>query len=456
MKITLINPPSIKDKYEHGQLCLPKIGIAYISAFLEKNGIDCSIIDAKFERISHEELSRRLKEEKPDLAGISAMTSEIKSGARVAGEVKKILPGCKTVVGGAHAISIPYETMLEFSEFDFLVSGEGEETMLDLVQTLRENRSLDTVQGLLFRQNGDIKTNTQREWIEDLDSLPFPAWHKYPEMPSTNHLISSRGCPFSCSFCKTILGKKIRNRSPENVVDEIEWLADKHNLKEMIFIDETFTLNLDRTNRLLDLLIERGLDRKVKWVAQTRVDRVDKDIFYKLKKAGCFKIEFGVESGNQKILGSIKKKIKLDQVVEAVRLSKKAGLKVGCSFILGHPHETRETVQDTIDFAVKLNPDIASFGIMVPLPGTEIYDMAVKGEGDYIFTIEDWDKYIKFGGGGLELRNLSRKELEKLQVKGILSFYLKNFRFIDFISYGLEHRKQAMAVARKLLKFKKS
>jgi radical SAM superfamily enzyme YgiQ (UPF0313 family) len=249
----------------------------------------------------------------------------------------------------------------------------------------------------------------------------------------------------------TILGKKHRKRSPESVVNEIEWLLDTYRVEEINFLDETFTFDRERSFRLLNLLIARGLNRRMKWIAQTRVDRVDDDLFSMLRKAGCYKIEFGVESGNQKILDYIKKGIKLDKVERAVKLAKNAGLKVACSFIIGHPFETRKTAQDTIDFIVKLNPDIISIGIMVPHPGTRIYEMARKGEGNYRLTSTDWRGFVKFGGSGLELENLSRHEMEMLQLKAYISLYMKNLRFTEFVAYALEHRRQAFAAARKLL-----
>jgi anaerobic magnesium-protoporphyrin IX monomethyl ester cyclase len=452
MKIVLINPPSEKGKYEHDLMSIPKIGIGYLCAFLEKNSIECSIIDSKFERIGLEEVLRRVEQEAPDIVGISAMTSEIHSGAEAARKIKERMPSCTTVVGGAHSISIPQETMEEFPEFDILVTGEGEYTLLEIVNVIRAAGPLDDIKGIMFRRDGQIVSTPQREWIEDLDSLPFPAWHKYPRVAPFYYVLSSRGCPNNCAFCKTILGKRQRKRSPENVVDEIQWLHDRFGVKKFIFQDETFTLDRKRTEHMLDLMIERGLHSEMEWVAQTRVDRVDEHIFTLLKRAGCGLIEFGVESGNQEILNTVNKRITLQQVEDAVRLAKKAGLKVGCSFILGHPFETRKTAQDTVDFLVKLNPDNISLGIMVPLPGTRIYEMAKKGEGNYRLTSTDWRDFVKFGGGGLEFTNISRHELEKMQAKAYLSLYLKNFRVIDLVSYAYEHRKQALAAAKKLVR----
>ncbi|MCD6288765.1 MAG: radical SAM protein [Candidatus Hydrogenedentes bacterium] len=451
MKVALVSPPSEKGKYEHVKLSIPKMGIGYLAAVLESKGIECDVIDAKFERLSMDDVRHRFAAGNFDVVGISAMTAGIHSAGEVARAAKEMLPKCTTAVGGAHAIALPRRTMEEFDQFDVLATGEGEITLPELVYALDGGGSLDDVRGIVYRRDGRLEFTADRDWIEQLDDIPFPAWHKYPRTASSYHVLATRGCPYKCVFCQTILGKRVRKRSPENVVDEIAWLADEFKATQFEFLDETFTADRRRAESILDMLIDRGLNRRLRWNAQTRVDRVDDALFAKLKKAGCRQIEFGVESGNQDVLDTIEKRITLEQVEKAVRLAKTAGLKVGCSFILGHPFETRETLQDTIDFLVKLNPDIASVGIMIPLPGTKVYDMAINGEGNYIFEPTDWRDFLRFGGRGLELTNLSRHDLEKYQVKAYVSYYLKNFRVLDFMAYAYSHRRSAFELARKLM-----
>jgi radical SAM superfamily enzyme YgiQ (UPF0313 family) len=238
------------------------------------------------------------------------------------------------------------------------------------------------------------------------------------------------------------------------VVDEMEWIADTFRAKEIVFSDETFTQNFKRTDEILEEILARGLERKIRWTAQTRVDRVDYELFMKLKRAGCYKIELGVESGNAEILKAIKKGISLEQVERGVELAKKASLLVGCSFILGHPFETRKTIQDTIDFIVKLNPHHVSVGIMVPYPGTRIYEMAKRGEGNYRLLSSEWKDFIRMAGSGLEMQDIPRHEMERLQMKAYLSFYFKNYRIKDFLWYGLEHWRESLILLRKLLQVK--
>jgi radical SAM superfamily enzyme YgiQ (UPF0313 family) len=235
------------------------------------------------------------------------------------------------------------------------------------------------------------------------------------------------------------------------VVEEIDWLVCNFEPRKVVFVDETFTLNKKRVLKIADRMMAKGLHKKLTWVAQTRVDRADREIFEKMRAAGCTAIEFGVESGNQQILNGVDKKIKLADAEETVRLARVAKLLTSCSFILGHPYETEETIRDTIDFAVKLRPDSVSFGIMSPYPGTRIWDMARAGEGNYRLLSNNWENYLRFGGGCLELTTLPRKRLEALQVKAYISFYLRTFKILRFLQYGVPRWRQSVAVVRKLL-----
>lgn len=453
MKVALVAPPSEKGKYEHGNQSLPKIGLGYLASMLEKESIQCEIIDAKFERRSLDEVLARLRTLKPDLVGLTAMTPDICDAALVAHKVKSQDPKCWTIVGGPHAMALPRETMEEFHEFDLLIAGEGEYALVEVVRALEENRSMDTIAGVAFRKDGQVCVNPLAPWINDLDALPFPAWSKYPSRSDVYYVLSVRGCPFRCVFCMRSMGRTPRRRSPENVVQEIQWLVEQHHAKEFIFIDETFGLNREHVTRMFALLTDKGLHRRIRWTAQTRVDRVDEELLQSMRHAGCYRVEFGIESGNQKILDAVQKGTTLAQAEVAVRIAKKSGLQVGCSFILGHPHETKETAQDTIDFLAKLNPHTASIGIMIPHPGTEVHEMAIKGEGDYVFSAKSWSQYVKFGGGGLELKNLPRRSLERLQAKSYLTFYLRNHRYWDFLKYAYSHRRQAFVAARRLIPY---
>jgi anaerobic magnesium-protoporphyrin IX monomethyl ester cyclase len=427
------------------------VGLGYLAAYLEHNGIHCQIIDGKLGEFSLDQIIKKVAVKKPLIVGLSAMTPDIMPASKIAQHIKEEMPGTFVVLGGAHAIAMPGETLKEFPEIDFVVTGEGEETFVELVHSISGARNYHEIRGLGFREGEEIIINPPRDYIRNLDKLPFPAWDKFNSDNRTYFIQSARGCPYRCSFCMRSSGEIVRNRTPENVVEEIEWLVKNHNPKDIIFIDETFTLKKKRVLQLTDLIMKKGLHKKIGWVAQTRVDKGNPEVFARMKAAGCKRIEFGVESGNQEILNRVDKGIKLKQAEETLRMAKNIGFQTACTFILGHPYETEKTIQDTIDFAVKLNPDSLSFGIMSPYPGTKIWDMANAGKGNYKLLSRKWEEFVRFGGGCLELENLPRRRLEILQVKAYLHFYLRTFKIIGLLQYGLPRWKQSLAVIKKIL-----
>jgi radical SAM superfamily enzyme YgiQ (UPF0313 family) len=375
-------------------------------------------------------LKKSLSSLKADIYGLTAMTHEIGSAGKLAEAIKAAHPDATVVVGGCHSIALPRDTLADFPGFDVAISGEGEVTGCQLVKALDEGRLLDGIEGLVFRRDGEIVVNPRREMNLNMNEFPMPAWDLFPHT-DIYPVMTARGCPFHCVFCMQVMGHQVRYRSPENVVDEIDVLINDFGAKEVWFYDETFTLNKDRVHRILDLMMDRGHHKKIRWLAQTRVNRCDEELFKKMAHAGCFEIDFGIESGNQEILHAIGKDFSLDEAREIIPMAKKAGIKVANLFILGHPNETHETLRDTIDFAAELNSDRVSFGIMVPYPGTEVARMAANGEGGYRLLSTDWADYNKYLGNALEFDTISRKELERLQVKAYLKFYLHNKRFLD-------------------------
>lgn len=454
-EVVLINPPALTNLEKHDVLNHPHLGLAYLSAQLRQQGFKCQPIDAKFERMGMEKLAQSLKKHSPILVGVTSMTHEINQAAKVARLVKEIFPRVKTALGGAHATALPEETLLQFPEFDMVVVGEGEITFLEVAKKISEGGEFSQIAGLAFRTpSGSIKFNGRRQLIENLDSLPLPAWDLFP--PSkTYSLITQRGCPFRCKFCMRVSGNQPRKRSPQNILEEFKLDVEKYGAVQILVEDESFGVDRKQAYPFLDYLVESGLNKKVKWVTQTRVDLVDEGFFQKLKAAGCTQVSFGVESGNEKILKETGKGITLKKAEESISLAKKAGLQTGSYFIFGHPYETKQTAWDTIRFAAKLNTDFVAFGIMVPYPGTEIYEMAKRGEGGYKIISSDWADFNKTIGSSLELETLSRKELEKLQLTAYLLFYLKNWRLWDLLKLFWEEWKVAFAVFKKILSAQK-
>lgn len=454
MKVVLVNPPPREIRERHDIPKFPHLGLGYISAYLKSKKIDCSVIEAKFGRMSLKDVERFLRKQKSDVVGVTAMTHEIGQAHEVAQIAKTISPSVITVVGGAHATALPYQTLEEFPAFDALIFGEGEHTLIELINAVRKNRSLEGIKGVAYRDKDRIHVNEARELIRNIDALPFPAWELFP--PSTSYpVMTSRGCVYRCNFCMRVSGGILRKRSVTNVIAELERDIDVFGAKVIEFTDETFGIDKRFTHQLLDLMMERGLHRKIKWTAESRVDLADLGLYRKMKAAGCKFLGFGVESGNEQILRNTRKGITLEKAMRGVALAKKAGLRTGSFFILGHPHETYETVQDTINFAVKLNTTRVAFGIMVPYPGTEIYEMAKKGEGGYKIISSDWYDFNKQIGNCLELETLNRKELEKLQLSAYLKFYLYNYRILDLAKLAIKERRTILTVLKKLKRRKR-
>jgi radical SAM superfamily enzyme YgiQ (UPF0313 family) len=448
MKIALIKPPATyADWYKR-----PLLGIAYISAYLESNGYDCKIFDASFNSWSEKELLQQVLSYKPDIIGLTAMTHEINQAAHVASKLKEQLK-VPAIIGGCHVTALPERTLAEFPVFDYGIFGEGEKTFTELLQNIKQDTTSDlfSVKGLVFRDGGRIVVNGTRPFLtsDELDTLPYPAFHYYygynrlalTDKHSYYTMFSSRGCPFHCAFCMQVLGRKVRRRSAQGIFQEMEYAIERYGAHTFNFADEIFLFDSKETRELLGMMIAKGFPERIKWSGLTRANYVNKELIALAKKAGCFSLEMGVESGDDGILKAIGKGITVEQVKRVVKIIKEEGISLGAYFILGHPNETRETIKKTANLAAELNTDTIAVGIMVPYPGTRIFDMALRGDGGYRLLTQDWSQYDKYGGRSLEIEGLPYKELAKWQKLTLIKFYLKNFRLFDCLKYFLERRK---------------
>lgn len=432
LRILLINPP------QDTQNPQPPLGLAMVAAVLEENGHSIKILDLPTAMFSENSLSMAIHHEKPDIVGITAVTPTINSAVSVAKKIKEIDSDIPIVLGGAHATILPEETLKNAPEIDMIVRGEGEQTTLELIKVLEENPSdVSKVLGVTYREGVSIRSNPARPPILDLDALPFPAFHllpvigKYrlhppfgrrsPVMP----IITSRGCPYRCIFCsKSVCGKNYRSNSPSYVVDEIRFLNEKFGVNEIKFYDDVFTLDKKRVIAICKLLKEQGID--IPWTCETRVNLVDSKLLRIMKDSGCYMIAYGVESGNQGVLNSLKKDITLKQVTEAFKLTHDVGIGTVAYFMLGSPEETSETIDETVEFAKKIDPDFAQFSITTPYPGTELYNLAVE-EG---YMPEKWEEYMyadlkSVDIPGFGTKTLSGEELRDWNKKAYASFYLR-------------------------------
>lgn len=248
-----------------------------------------------------------------------------------------------------------------------------------------------------------------------------------------------------------VMGSTVRKRAPENVFAELQSCVSTYSPKHIHLMDETLTLDKKNLMKLLDMMLENGLQKKITWDAQTRPDVSDYELFKKMKAAGCIWIGIGIEAGNEKILKASGKGTTIKQITNAVRMAKRAGLKTDGYFILGHPFETPRAAMDTINLATKLNTTMVTFGLMTPYPGTEIARMVKEGKGGYRLLSENWEDYNKNIGDSMELETLSIKQMKRLQVLGYLKFYLFNFRFIAGVQYIFRQRRLVPSILGKLL-----
>ena len=399
------------------------LGIAYIAAVLRKNDIDVNVMDLRFYS-NWGDVKKQLMRYSLDIVGISSETVNINRAFKMA-ELSKVV-GAKVVIGGAHATVLPEQTV-SHGNVDIVVIGEGERTFLELVKTFEKASDLGLVEGILYKnKEGIIERNPPRKPIEDLDDLPFPARELFPmdkiiNQPGSSFplpplsclsMLASRGCIFNCSFCQPTLrklfGRKVRRRSAQNVVEEIEHMKKRWGIKSIYFVDDTFTLNHTWLNSFCELMRERDL--KIMWECQSRVDTVNEDILKKMRECGCRRISYGVESGSQRILDEVfNKGVKIDDIINAVTISKRLGIVTGVSVMIGSPSETLEDLEKTRRLLKKLNPHTIGVNITTPMPGTALYDKA-KERGLIIAT--DFSKLFRQNYGKLKL-NVRDKDLRK-------------------------------------------
>ncbi len=417
MRICLINPPRISPKSWGKPNVFQPLELAYVAAVLERQH-KVSIIDAPTEGrknleeidgtkyrvgLANEEIADRLRRWSPDVVEIHIPFSGWwKAAYEVASTVKSIDKDIVTVLSGLHPSARPVDS-LSHPNTDFVVIGEAEYTMLELVEALEQGtlESLKKTRGIGYIKNGETIITPPRPAIQDLDSLPFPARHLLPmeeyfaavkEFPLRGEIrkpwtmmITSRGCPHKCVFCSihVVMGRQWRGRSPENVVDEIEQVVQTYRIKQIDFVDDNMTLDKKRVETICDLIVKKGLD--IEWYTPNgvRADGLDENLLRKMKAAGCKKIRIAPESGVQRVVDQIiKKNLDLKKVENAVILSRKVGIKVGCFFIIGFIGETKEDIEATIKYACKLRrlgADSFYFSYAAPLYGTELYEQAKRG-----------------------------------------------------------------------------
>jgi radical SAM superfamily enzyme YgiQ (UPF0313 family) len=393
-KIALVNTPLLQKTGHHP--LFPPLGLSYMAAVLEQNDIEVKIFDCPVCEMDHEKLKSELDSFQPTIVGIGAMTPIIESALKSANVSKQVCPDAKVVMGGPHATFADKQIISDEKDVDIIVRGEGEETLLELAKQSPEMQKIGDIQGITFRKDNQVVRSVDRPFIQNLDALPFPAY-KYIQMKRYRitgmkllPIISSRGCPFQCSFCvaSQMFGAKYRARSSKNVLDELEWLKNEYNAEGIAFQDDTLTFDKKRALEICDGMIERKL--KLPWGCSSRADVVTKEVLAKMAKAGCDEICFGVESGCQRIRDSLKKKVTTEQCENAIKWAKEAGIFVTVSVILGYPGETKETLRESLEFVRQVEPDDVWLCHATPYLGTELRALV---ESNGWKMSEDWKLY---------------------------------------------------------------
>ncbi|MCL4455817.1 MAG: B12-binding domain-containing radical SAM protein [Nitrospirae bacterium] len=438
MKVLLINPSF--NRYAgikgHGGLSAP-LNLACLAAYLREQRSDAKIeiLDAEAYGLSYEETLNKVIAFDPDIIGITTTTPSFDIIVELINRIHNKLPKTPIILGGPHATGSP-EECASTEGVTAVVLGEGELTLTEIYDAVKNNDTINRIKGICFRKENSVTFTGKRDLIKDLDSLPLPArdllpMRLYYSPPTksisedrTANIISSRGCPFHCTYCLSDMmwDRKYRHRSPENVVAEIEHLINDYGIREFNFNDDLFTADKKRLSRFCELLIEKNLD--IKWVCMSRADYIQPDILKLMKRAGCGKIAMGLESGSQQVLKAMNKRLDLSRSIEAVREIKKAGIKVGVSFVIGHIGETPDTIKETIRLAKMCNPDTVAFFQASPYPGTEFYRMAK--EAGYFRPNLKWIDFAIVSDkiSTVNLPGLPAEEIHRWVTKAYKSFYL--------------------------------
>ncbi|MGA3289644.1 MAG: radical SAM protein [Candidatus Bathyarchaeia archaeon] len=472
MKVLLINPPQVFYPGSDQPAGNLPLGLMYIAAMLEKAGYKTEILDAfmsdssflkngetinvgmPFERIKLEIYSR-----KPDIVGVAGpFTCQIENSVKISNLAKQVDQSILTVIGGPHVTTVPKGFLEEAKNVDIAATGEGEYTMLDIAQYFEGKKLLSEILGVAYRKDGEVIVNSPRPFIKNLDELPYPAYElldmeKYLSPKRIGYrsfrnraisMITSRGCPFNCCFCSVHLhmGKQFRAHSANYVLNHIQFVAEKFNVKNIFFEDDNLTFDLARFEAVCDGLIEKKI--KIGWETPNgvRADCLNLNLLKKMKKSGCQSVFFGVESGDQQILNDvICKSLDLNRVVEVAKICKDIGLKTGAFYIIGFPGEKKENMQKTVDFALKLKRDF-DVGMHLfnatPSYGTRLYEEC-KAKG-YIQGDLSWNSFAEARQPkGMPL--ISTEDFTSQEVKEIAAKALEEYKKLSLLNHIKNPRK---------------
>jgi anaerobic magnesium-protoporphyrin IX monomethyl ester cyclase len=462
LKIILINPPiCLKDVYGRFEKLAsfqPPMGITSLAGYMLQYGHKIEIIDAnapcdRGNDLNIEDIVKELKKYPPDLVGLYTISYNYPVIEKLSRAIREALPKLKIIAGGPHATFMAKETLTE-TPIDFCALGEAEETLHELVQHLEDGSSdLSSIQGLAYKTaEGEVVVNSERVRVKDLDELPFPAIHLLPSLerykPYLLHhkrtplmtVATSRGCPYKCVFCETPSGKIVRAHSAEYVVDYMDFLSKQYGVREITFLDDTFTLNEKRVHKICDLIHKKNID--ITWYATAHANVRDMDMFKAMKKAGCWVVAVGIESGNQKVLDTLQKGTTKENMRATCQGVLDAKLKLKTFFVLGNPGDTVETMNETIDFARELKGHFPVFSLMTPFPGAPLWENAEeygtfdRSSFDKLTIATEDPVFIPFGLTKELLLNKQKEAFRKAYFTPSMAF--RHLAGLDSIEDGIK------------------
>lgn len=444
-KVLLVNP-SFELEAHFGRLAkagpsLLPVGSTYLAAVLERDKIPVEIWDGQVEPAGLDALEEKLRTFQPGIVGITVYSPMLAQVQAAAALVHHILPRVTVVTGGIHPTVLPEET-LDIPGVDVVVRGEAEPMITDFVRTIASGGDVSHIPGVSIKRDGEVVHAQGIPLVEELDSIPPPSRHllkndRYrpaPEITMANpgkiqSLITSRGCPYECIFCSARLlsGRRYRFHSPERILEEVEHLVQEYDAREVVFLDDNFTVNRKRLVRVCELLREARLTRRLIWACNGRVDEVDPELLSMMHAAGCRLISFGVETGVPRLLKLIKKDITVQQSRDAVRWAKQVGIRVRTTLIIGLPTETTDETHTTVEFAKSLGADFAKFSLATPYPGTELCQIA---EEQGLLTSHDWSRASSMAGFSsyeplFVPEGRTGDEMKRWQRRAMREFYLR-------------------------------
>jgi len=444
-KVILISPPYIDLYGRLGKAAgryFP-LGLGYIAAYLRQYGNHKVLMyEPEAQGLTYSDLRSIIKQESPDVIGLTCSTPNFHRMLELA-KIGRENSDARIILGGVHASALPEFITETYPDLiDCVVAGEGEITMLELVKAYQDKTDIGKIKGIIFRKNGTTIRTEPRPFITEMDSIPFPARDLIPQKlfrPNLHNaryrnsasILTSRGCPFNCSFCasRIVSGRRYRMHSAEYVLEEMEKLKKDYGVRQLLITDDTFTINHERLEKICTGMIDKQLN--LSWFCFSQVTAVDKTILKLMKKAGCYNIGFGVESSSPEILKQMGKPIQPERAREAVRMANEAGLKTQAFYIFGMPGETREQMEDTIRFSKKVGSTLAFFNMLVPFPGTRVFEIYFKSVP--LHTIE-WENFVAIGESCV-LRNSSVPSniIEKLIAKANIHYYGNPARLLSLL-----------------------